>query len=136
MSDTLLTQPAQREGHDMQSTANQQTSGSDNSGKEKSDSFAQAPQINLPKGGGAIKSIDEKFSVNAVNGTAALSVPVPVSDARGLSPSLQINYNSGSGNGIFGMGWLLSIGSIKRKTEKELPQYIDDIDSDTYILSD
>ena len=29
----------------------------------------EIPQISLPKGGGAIKSIDEKFSVNAANGT-------------------------------------------------------------------
>ncbi|MBL7704747.1 MAG: hypothetical protein JNM21_04270, partial [Taibaiella sp.] len=28
-----------------------------------------APTLALPKGGGALKGIDEKFSVNAVNGT-------------------------------------------------------------------
>src|ERR1041385_8941094 len=32
------------------------------------------PTISLPKGGGAIKAIDEKFTVNALNGTAALSI--------------------------------------------------------------
>ena len=89
----------------------------------KTDSFlVQAPQINLPKGGGAIKSIDEKFLVIAVNGTASFSVPIPFSSARGFSPSIMLNYNSGSGNGLFGLGWSLSLSSIKRKTESELPQ--------------
>lgn len=30
------------------------------------------PKISLPQGGGAIKGIDEKFQVNAANGTASL----------------------------------------------------------------
>lgn len=60
--------------------------------------------ISLPKGGGAIKGIDEKFSVNAVNGTASFSIPLPFSPARGASPALSLSYNSGSGNGIFGLG--------------------------------
>jgi len=48
----------------------------------------EIPQINLTKGGGAIKSIDEKFSVNAVNGTVGFSIPLPFSSARGFSPGL------------------------------------------------
>ena len=95
----------------------------------------QAPTIELPKGGGAIKSIDEKFFVNAVNGTAGCNIPLPFSQARGFAPSLELNYNSGFGNGIFGLGWSLNLSSIRRKTEKELPQYFDAIDSDTYIIS-
>lgn len=39
-------------------------------GKTKSNAI-EVPSISLPKGGGALKGIDEKFSVNAVNGTAA-----------------------------------------------------------------
>ena len=74
----------------------------------------EIPTINIPKGGGSIKSIDEKFTVNEVNGTAAFSLPLPVSPARGASPSLSLAYNSGSGNGIFGLGWELGLASIKR----------------------
>ncbi len=103
-------------------------------GKTKSNAI-EVPSITLPKGGGALKGIDEKFSVNAVNGTAAFSIPLPFSPARGASPSLSLSYNSGSGNGIFGLGWNLGISSIKRKTEKALPQYIDAIDSDTFLFS-
>src|SRR5476649_325208 len=94
-----------------------------------------SPSINLPKGGGAIKSIDEKFSINAVNGTAGFSIPLPFSSARDFSPALSLNYSSGSGNGIFGLGWSTDIPCIKRKTVNELPQYFDEIDSDTYIFS-
>ena len=82
----------------------------------------EIPSISLPKGGGAIKGIDETFSVNAVNGTASFSIPLPFSPARGASPALDLLYNSGAGNSIFGLGWALSLPSIKRRTNKKLPQ--------------
>lgn len=104
-------------------------------GKTKSNAI-EVPSIALPKGGGAIKGIDEKFSVNAVNGTASFSIPLPFSPARGASPSLALSYNSGAGNGIFGLGWNLGMPSIKRKTDKGLPQYLDVIDSDTFLFSE
>lgn len=102
-------------------------------GKTKSNAI-EIPSISLPKGGGAIKGIDEKFSVNAVNGTSAFSIPLPVSQARGVTPALSLSYNSGAGNGIFGLGWSLSLPSIKRKTDKQLPQYLDHIDSDVFLF--
>src|SRR6266849_7731813 len=92
-------------------------------GKTKSNAI-EIPAINLPKGGGAIKGIDETFSVNAANGTASFSIPLPFSPARGASPALNISYNSGAGNGIFGLGWTLNLPYIKRKTDKLLPQYL------------
>ena len=104
-------------------------------GKTKSNSI-EVPSISLPKGGGAIKGIDEKFSVNAVNGTASFSIPLPFSNARGASPTISLSYNSGSGNGLFGLGWNLSMPSIKRKTDKGLPQYLDSIDSDTFLFTE
>ena len=108
-------------------------------GKTKSNAI-EVPSISLPKGGGAIKGIDEKFSVNAVNGTASFSVPLPFSPVRGASPSLALSYNSGSGNDIFGLGWNVGLSTIKRKTDKGLPQYNDGTgpymaDSDTYLFS-
>src|SRR5690606_8966534 len=103
-------------------------------GKTKSNAI-EIPHISLPKGGGAIKGIDEKFSVNAVNGTSSFSVPLPFSPTRGVSPSLDLTYSSGVGNGIFGLGWNLSVGSIKRKTDNGLPQYMDTIDSDIFLFS-
>ena len=38
----------------------------------------QFPTLSLPKGGGAIQGIGEKFQANPVTGTGSMSVPVPV----------------------------------------------------------
>jgi len=70
----------------------------------------QVPQVSLPKGGGAIKSIDEKFQINAVTGTASFSIPLPLSPSRNsFVPSISLSYNSGNGNSLFGLGWNLDI---------------------------
>jgi RHS repeat-associated protein len=97
----------------------------------------QAPSISLPKGGGALRGIGEKFSVNPSNGSASMSVPLFTTPSRAkFHPQLMISYDSASGNGAFGLGWKLSIPSITRKTDKGLPQYRDAEDSDIFILSD
>ena len=89
----------------------------------------------MPSGGGAIKGISEKFQANPVTGTSSFSLPLPISAARGFEPQMALNYDSGSGNSPFGLGWSLSLPSIGRKTEKRLPQYLDAQDSDTYTLT-
>jgi RHS repeat-associated protein len=95
-----------------------------------------APSISLPKGGGAVKGIGEKFAANPVTGTGSLSVPLPASPGRGgFGPSLALSYDSGSGNGVFGFGWGVGLPSITRKTDKGLPLYHDSSESDTFILS-
>ncbi|MES2832064.1 MAG: SpvB/TcaC N-terminal domain-containing protein [Pseudomonadota bacterium] len=99
----------------------------------------KVPKIELPKGGGAVRGIDEEFKVNAANGTASFSIPLPVAASRGVAPTLRIAYSSGGGNGIFGLGWDLSLPTIKRKTNQELPRYLDGAgdapDSDTFLLA-
>ena len=80
------------------------------------------PSITHPKGGGAIRGLDEKFSVNAATGTASMAVPLPFSPGRsGFTPPLRLSYDSGSGNGPFGFGWSLGLPAITRKTDKGLP---------------
>jgi len=94
------------------------------------------PPISLPKGGGAIRGIGEKFSVNSANGTASLSVPLALSPGRSsFGPQLSLAYDSGSGNGPFGFGWSLSVPAITRRTDRGLPRYLDGDESDTFILS-
>lgn len=91
------------------------------------------PAISLPNGGGAIRNIDEKFQVNPANGTAALSIPLPFTPGRaGTAPGLSLDYNSGSGNSSFGLGWKLEIPVVQRRTEKKFPLYRDDIDVFTF----
>ena len=95
-----------------------------------------APSISLPKGGGAIKGIGEKFAANPVTGTGSMTVPIATSSGRsGFGPQLSLSYDSGAGNGPFGFGWNLSLPSITRKTDKGLPKYHDGDESDTFILS-
>src|SRR5439155_14852059 len=79
------------------------------------------PSVSLPKGGGAIRGIGEKFGVDPVRGTGTLSIPLAASPGRsGFGPQLTLSYDSGSGNGPFGFGWSLSVPSITRKTDKGL----------------
>ncbi|MGA9767584.1 MAG: SpvB/TcaC N-terminal domain-containing protein [Blastocatellia bacterium] len=95
-----------------------------------------APTISLPKGGGAIRGIGEKFAANPVTGTGSVSMPIPTSPGRsGFGPQLSLAYDSGVGNGPFGLGWSLLLPSITRKTDKGLPQYRDAEESDVFILS-
>ena len=95
-----------------------------------------APSLSLPKGGGAIHGIGEKFGVNAATGTGSLSVPLALSPGRsGFTPQLSLSYDSGAGNGPFGLGWSLSLPSITRKTDKGLPRYEDAEDSDVFMIS-
>jgi hypothetical protein len=108
-----------------------------NNDKGASRSFAIASQsVELPKSGGAIRGIGEKFAANPVTGTGSMSVPITTSPGRsGFGPQLSSSYDSGAGNGPFGFGWRLSLPSITRKTEKGLPQCYDAQDSDVFILS-
>jgi RHS repeat-associated protein len=116
------------------STANTQPS--DGSTGTANTAASTPPAIALPKGGGAIRGIGEKFGTNPVTGTGSLTVPLPASPGRSsFGPQLNLSYDSGSGNGPFGIGWSLSLPSITRKTDKGLPQYLDNDESDVFILS-
>src|SRR5262245_6923008 len=84
------------------------------------------PAISLPKGGGAIRGIGEKFAANPVSGGGVMTIPLPLSPGRAnFGPNISLSYDSNSGNGPFGFGWNLSTPSISRKTDKGLPEYRD-----------
>jgi hypothetical protein len=124
----------------MLSAPGKSQSASDSSGnsgsKEDKSYFAPPPAVSLPKGGGAIKGMGEKFAANPVTGTGSMSVPIATTPGRsGFGPQLSVAYDSGAGNGIFGLGWNLSLPSITRKTDKGLPRYWDTEESDVFILS-
>lgn len=126
------TNPANRT--DVGNRANERTG---SQAASDSQPFATAsPAINLPKGGGAIRGMGEKFAANPVTGTGSMLVPIATSPGRsGFGPQLALSYDSGSGNGPFGAGWNLSLPSITRKTDKGLPRYLDVEESDVFILS-
>ncbi|WYZ35516.1 hypothetical protein EsH8_X_000163 [Colletotrichum jinshuiense] len=94
------------------------------------------PSISLPKAGGSIRGMGEKFSVNPSTGTGSFVIPVATSPGRnGNGVQLSLSYDSGSGNGPFGMGWSLSTSSIRRKTDKGIPRYFDNDESDVFLIS-
>src|SRR5688572_17915348 len=106
------------------------------SGQANTPAQSSVPTISLPKGGGALRGIGEKFAANPVTGTGSMTVPLPLTPGRsGFSPELTLSYDSGSGNGPFGLGWSLSLPAITRKTDKGLPRYADSDESDVFILS-
>jgi hypothetical protein len=95
-----------------------------------------APAVSLPKGGGAIRGMGEKFAANPVTGTCSISILIALSPGRGgFGPQLGLSYDSGAGQGVYGLGWNLALPSISRKTDKGLPRYLDDEESDVYLIS-
>jgi hypothetical protein len=62
------------------------------------------PYVTLPQGG-AIRGIGKNLSVNAVTGTAGLTIPlVSGSGQSGFTPGLELKFDSGSGIGHSGRG--------------------------------
>src|SRR5918999_1010442 len=95
-----------------------------------------APSVSMPKGGGAIRGIGEKFSANPVTGTGSLAIPIATPAGRsGFGPALSLSYDTGNGNGPFGFGWSLGLPAISRKTDDALPRYLDAEESDVFMLS-
>ncbi|MGW3614796.1 SpvB/TcaC N-terminal domain-containing protein [Micromonospora sp. NPDC005163] len=78
----------------------------------------------------------ETFAANQATGTATLRFPLPLSPGRaGFGPQLSLSYDSGSGNGPFGLGWSLALPVIRRRTDRQVPRYDDANESDTFVVS-
>ena len=107
------------------------------------DSTAEGSAISLPKGGGAVCGLGEKFSPDLFTGTGNFSVPIAVPAGRlGVQPQLSLGYSTGSGNGPFGLGWQLSLPGVSRKTSRGIPRYADaagpgagGLRADVFVLS-
>lgn len=106
------------------------------SDQQQTHATVRPPEVSLPKGGGAIRGIDETFRANPTTGSAGFTIPLPTSPGRsGMQPALALTYDSGSGNGPFGLGWQLDIPAVRRKTDRGVPRYHDGNDSDVFLLS-
>ena len=80
----------------------------------------------LPKGGGAIQSIGKGWGEVGSSGKASFDLPLPISPGRGFAPPLTLGYGSSVGNSLFGIGWVLSLGCVARRTSKGVPDYTDE----------
>ena len=79
--------------------------------------------ISLPQGGGALHGIGETFSPDLHTGTGNFTVPIALPPGRsGFQPELSLVYSTGNGNGVFGLGWGLSVPGVMRKTSKGIPR--------------
>jgi RHS repeat-associated protein len=97
------------------------------------DTAAAGSVISLPKGGGAVSGLGEKFAPDLFTGTGNFSVPVAVPAGRaGLAPELALTYSTGHGNGTFGLGWALGLPGVTRKTSRGVPRYGA---ADVFVLS-
>lgn len=80
----------------------------------------QIPKISLPKSGGALNSIDEKFEVNATNSNAGFTIPLPFTpDRNDIFSSLSLSYNSSGSLDPFGLGWSVDYPIIQCETDKK-----------------
>jgi hypothetical protein len=88
-----------------------------------------------PTSGAKGSVADQRSAVTA----RTISLPkgaIATSPGRsGFGLQLSLSYDSGAGNGPFGLGWNLSLPCVTRKTDKALPKYQDVDESDVFILS-
>lgn len=89
------------------------------------DKSGVAPEtLSLPKGPGSIEGLGPSFEPMLNTGAANYSVPLQVPPGvNGHQPNLAFQYNSGLGNGQFGIGWTLGLARIQRQTDKGQPSY-------------
>ncbi|WP_304039163.1 SpvB/TcaC N-terminal domain-containing protein [Fibrobacter succinogenes] len=94
------------------------------------------PVLSTGRGGGALRGTKGEFNCDAHTGSAKLSIPLPFTpDREGVVPPVSLSYDSGNGNGAFGLGWNLGCPRIERSTSRRLPLYMDSEDSDVFTLS-
>ncbi|KAI9776500.1 MAG: hypothetical protein M1839_009534 [Geoglossum umbratile] len=79
--------------------------------------------------------------MNAIQGTASFTIPLNLSQSRpGGALELGLEYSSGGGGGVWGIGWQLGGAiDVTRQTRLGLPKYIDRGDNraqeDSFVIS-
>jgi RHS repeat-associated protein len=90
-------------------------------------------RVSLPDGPGSLDGLGDNVNTDSNMGTLSYSVGFEVPQGfEGATPSLGLQYNSGGGNGVVGMGWSMPIPFIERMTRKGLPDY----DGDDLFVAD
>ena len=69
-----------------------------------------SPQtISLPSGPGSIQGLGESFQPQLNSGSGSYAIPLKLPKGPGgFAPGLTLQYHTGNGNGILGIGWKLS----------------------------
>ena len=101
--------------------AEQQKGSESKEGQDKS-WLLSGPVLSTGRGGGALRGTKGEFNCDAHTGSAKLSIPLPFTpDREGVVPPVSLSYDSGNGNGAFGLGWNLGCPRIERSTSRRLP---------------
>ena len=67
-------------------------------------------------GAGAVRSLGDSFQPNLAMGGGNYKIPLEMpAGPGGLAPQLDLRYDTGTGNGPFGIGWSLSLPFIERR---------------------
>lgn len=103
------------------------------------DKLSIAP-LSLPKGGGSLQGMGETVGTPGPDGMMHITLPLPISSGRAYAPALSLNYNSGSGNSAFGLGWDTPLLTIRRQTSHGRPLYhLDDtfigVDNEVLVIA-
>ena len=104
----------------------EQQKGSESKDSQDKSWFLSGPVLSTGRGGGALRGTKGEFNCDAHTGSAKLSIPLPFTpDREGTVPPVSLSYDSGNGNGVFGLGWNLGCPRIERSTSRRLPLYMD-----------
>src|SRR4051794_10555479 len=67
-------------------------------------------------GGGGLRGIGDAFQPNLAMGGGSYRVPIELpAGPGGVAPKLGLVYDTGYGNGPFGLGWTLSLPAVERR---------------------
>jgi RHS repeat-associated protein len=81
-------------------------------------------RVVLPNGPGSIGGIGENVAVNPGMGMMNYPIPIELPDGlNGLTPELSLQYSSGAGAGVVGIGWNVVMPAIERTVHLGLPRY-------------
>src|SRR3954452_4309173 len=95
-------------------------------------SSIRAPDLALPKGGGAIRGLEPSVESAGFSGLAQFAIALTLPQARALTPTLSLAYHSGGGNGPYAAGASIALPTISRSTAGGVPIYTG---ADTIVFS-
>ncbi len=80
-----------------------------------------------------IQNVGKTIMVDQRSGGAGVSVPLYLPEGRGgVTPPLQLTWSPTAGDGPFGFGWSMEMGSVVRNTKNGVPQYDS---TDTFLVN-
>lgn len=90
-------------------------------------------RVSLPDGPGSLDGLGDNASVAGNMGQMSYSVPIRVPEYFAeVTPQLSLDYSSGGGSGVLGIGWSFGAPFVERMTSRGLPVYDD---GDLFVIN-